>query len=241
MTDSVLYILGVPTVDDKKINSENKDTQLETEVATYVGVHSNKIVSNNITATDTTPSTWFKALTDVYDGNQTVIDIFFSDFLEDLNTAPKKDLFLLRMMYSEDTKNISEDKIEIIFFKEDGSKIVPIIVNDEPVIPESKSKTIKVLIKDLTGIEIKDSVNDSAKMLSIDRNASVTPSGPAPSDLQNSRKSVKTQMNPYKVLGKDQGGSSHKTRKGKRNNTKNNKKGGSKTKRKSSKKRVNKK
>ena len=246
MSEKMLYILGVATEGDK-IKSENKNTQLETLVETYVGVHSTEIVSGNITVDDKTQYTWFNALNDVYDGNKIVQNLLLIDFLEDFNTKPKEDLFLLRMMYSEGTKNISEDKIEIIFFNEDGSKKVPDIVNDEPVIPESKSKTIKVLIKNLTGIEIEDSVKDSDINLTNMKDANNLLSNSATVGIQNTnpRFTVKSNRNPNTLLtpvrsNNASGGSSHKTRKGKQKIAKNNKKGGSKTKRKSSKKRVNK-
>jgi hypothetical protein len=243
MTEKMLYILGVPTEGDK-IKSDDQNTQLETEVATYVGAIEGKSVDSNITVKDPT-ETWFAELGQIYNNgiikqNDNLIDFYNEEQL-------KENTFLLRMGY---TDNLAKN-IEIIFFDSDGKKIDPVVieVNENTiVIPKELTinpKTIKVLIEDLTGIKIKDSEkNDIQLKNATDKTGNPFPLNDSPVGLKNSGPIVnlnsgRKQLNPYPILGK--GGSSHKTRKGKRNNTKNNKKGGSKTKRKSSRKRVNKK
>ncbi len=244
MSEKMLYILGVPTEDDKTIRDNDKYKRLGTSVETYVGVHSTKMVSNIINVTDDMQSTWLNALTEIYNNGIKYNDLLTHFYAKtDSNLALKTNTFLLRMIYSGDVESqiYSAENIEIIFFDSEGKQLELVKINivdnqiaDDVIVPIElpvTSKTIKALIEELTGIDIKDSEKVDAKLVGTTRMGATIPQG--------SPNYVKP-LNKLKVVGSE-GGSSHKTRKGKRNNTKNNKKGGSKTKRKSSKKRVNKK
>jgi len=242
----MLYILGV-TKDSASIKSENKNTQLETVVDTYVGAIEGKSVDSNITVKDPT-ETWFTVLGEIYNKgiqkNNNLINFYNEEQL-------KENTFLLRMEYTD--QNLANN-IEIIFFDTKGVKIDELvkidIENNTIVVPKKMNMTptkIRDLIELLTTIKIEDSEkDDTTKVTNMkDKKGNIIPlSDAATAGIRNTKprvnvNSAQNQINPYPILGK--GGSSHKTRKGKRNNTKNNKKGGSKTKRKASLKRGNKK
>ena len=243
MSEKMLYILGVAT-DSASIKSDDKNTQLNTLVETYVGAIEGKSVDSNITVKDPT-ETWFAELENVYNNgikkDENLIDFYNGDQL-------KENTFLLRMEYNSSVN--SAENIKIIFFDSDGKKLDPVVIEVQDntiVIPKKMNITptkIRDLIELLTTIKIEGSKNDTIQLKSAtDARGNTLPLDIVPSAYSN--KMNNTPVLP--VIPKDasklkiEGGSSHKTRKGKRNNTKNNKKGGSKTKRKSSKKRVNKK
>lgn len=231
MAEKMLYILGVA---DDNIKNSDKNTQLNSIVATYVGVNeSNIVASNEILSRER--SNWFDLLSEdsIQLNNVDKLTPFFN---EEQNLKPNT--FLLKMKYNvqdEESAKFSAENINIMFFNTDGSesdKSVNIVIDDNKISSaeaELVPKSIRVLIEDVTGIVIKPSESNKLEDLDVMTN------------VQGQPPNNKVTLPPIKL-----GGSSHKTRKHVKSSSsskkaKNNKKGGSKTKRKASLKRGNKK